>query len=549
MKRAYTDQHAEAGIDAPLPEIETWPNQFPGYEIEITIPEFTSVCPKTGLPDFGQLTLRYVPDKLCLELKSFKMYTLAYRNLGIFYENVVNRFLRDVVSAAKPVSASITGEFTPRGGLHSRITATYTRSAKGAAKMAADSNLPDSNAQRLAELAALVDAVKERVRAQYPESSANGAAGVICVGLPDLSPLARARDAAAGKMAAIGTVNPRPGGLVNNSIQSVKRAVSRALNWFVRDQVVFNRQVIACVEVSIEALADVNRTIHTLAGQVNTEIQQIRAEAESLRVEAGALRAKTSDLVDLASHWHRWREEWQLKLHRNEVEFLKSVADLNAAVQQKIMYIEAASQQRVAGVEQNMRVLHETAFQKTATELDASYRQTALQLEAACQQTAARVESSFAAAVVPMEAGFRETVSQIEANFEKRVSQLEHDTAASLQVQHDAFEQLANSNAENHPAFDRRADYLAGRRPRPHPHRIRAGHPRRTAHCPATPGHARARPHDLETHRESDAPALRLRPFRRSFPWLGRIRYRIAALLRALLCGTAARARCRLWSG
>jgi 7-cyano-7-deazaguanine reductase len=130
LKRAYTDEHAEAGIDAPLPEIETWPNQFPGYEIEISIPEFTSVCPKTGLPDFGQLTLHYVPDKLCLELKSFKMYTLAYRNLGIFYENVVNRFLRDVVKAAKPVSASVTGEFTPRGGLHSRITATYKGTAK-----------------------------------------------------------------------------------------------------------------------------------------------------------------------------------------------------------------------------------------------------------------------------------------------------------------------------------------------------------------------------------------------------------------------------------
>ncbi len=66
------------------------------------MPEFTSVCPKTGLPDFGKLTLRYVPDKLCLELKSLKEYTLAYRNLGIFYENVVNRFLRDVVKAAKP---------------------------------------------------------------------------------------------------------------------------------------------------------------------------------------------------------------------------------------------------------------------------------------------------------------------------------------------------------------------------------------------------------------------------------------------------------------
>ena len=123
----YTEEHARSGIDARLPEIETWPNQFPGYEIEIVISEFTSVCPKTGLPDFGKLTLRYTPDKLCLELKSLKMYALAYRNLGIFYENVVNRFLRDVVAATKPVSAIVTGEFTPRGGLHSKVTATWSR--------------------------------------------------------------------------------------------------------------------------------------------------------------------------------------------------------------------------------------------------------------------------------------------------------------------------------------------------------------------------------------------------------------------------------------
>jgi 7-cyano-7-deazaguanine reductase len=130
MKRAYTDEHAAAGIDAPLPEIETWPNQFPNYEIEIVIPEFTSICPKTGLPDFGRLTLRYVPDKLCLELKSFKMYTLEYRNLGIFYENVVNRLLADVVKATKPVWATLVGEFTPRGGLQSRITARYEKQSK-----------------------------------------------------------------------------------------------------------------------------------------------------------------------------------------------------------------------------------------------------------------------------------------------------------------------------------------------------------------------------------------------------------------------------------
>jgi 7-cyano-7-deazaguanine reductase len=127
MKRAYTDEHAAAGIHAALPEIETWPNQYPDYEIEIVIPEFTSVCPKTGLPDFGKLTLRYVPDKKCLELKSLKMYLLAYRDLGIFYENVVNRFLRDVVAAAKPLSATVAGEFTPRGGLHSKITASWSK--------------------------------------------------------------------------------------------------------------------------------------------------------------------------------------------------------------------------------------------------------------------------------------------------------------------------------------------------------------------------------------------------------------------------------------
>jgi 7-cyano-7-deazaguanine reductase len=133
VKRAYTDDHAAAGVKAPLPDIETWPNQYrTGYEIEIVTPEFTSVCPKTGLPDHGTLTLRYVPDKKCLELKSLKMYTLAYRNLGIFQENVVNRMLADVVKAAQPLLATVEGEFTPRGGVYTKITATYSRSRKRA---------------------------------------------------------------------------------------------------------------------------------------------------------------------------------------------------------------------------------------------------------------------------------------------------------------------------------------------------------------------------------------------------------------------------------
>src|SRR5262245_46162281 len=89
------------------------------------MPEFTSICPKTGLPDFGTITIRYRPDKLCLELKSLKTYFTAYRNLGIFYENAVNRMLRDIVNACRPVSIKITGEFSTRGGMRSVIEAEY----------------------------------------------------------------------------------------------------------------------------------------------------------------------------------------------------------------------------------------------------------------------------------------------------------------------------------------------------------------------------------------------------------------------------------------
>jgi len=131
MKPAYTDEHAESGVNAPLPEIETWPNQYADYEIEIAMPEFTSVCPKTGLPDFGKVVLRYVPDERCLELKSYKMYLLAFRDLGIFQENVVNRVLRDVVKAANPVTATVIGDFTARGGLTTLVTASWMRPQRG----------------------------------------------------------------------------------------------------------------------------------------------------------------------------------------------------------------------------------------------------------------------------------------------------------------------------------------------------------------------------------------------------------------------------------
>jgi 7-cyano-7-deazaguanine reductase len=126
----YTPEHASAGLDAKFPEIETWPNQFPGYEIVVDDPEFTSVCPKTGLPDFGVLTIRYMPDKDCLELKSLKEYMQCYRNLGIFQENVVNQVLEDVVKWAKPVWAEVKGEFRPRGGISTTIFAKWPRPQK-----------------------------------------------------------------------------------------------------------------------------------------------------------------------------------------------------------------------------------------------------------------------------------------------------------------------------------------------------------------------------------------------------------------------------------
>ena len=123
----YTEAHAASGLKGPLPRLETFANQFPGYEVEIQVAEFTSVCPKTGLPDFGKLVIRYGPDRRCLELKSLKMYILAYRNLGIFNENVVNRVLRDIVGAAKPVWCEVRGDFSPRGGLSSAVTARFSR--------------------------------------------------------------------------------------------------------------------------------------------------------------------------------------------------------------------------------------------------------------------------------------------------------------------------------------------------------------------------------------------------------------------------------------
>lgn len=111
--------------------IETFPNPRPerDFEIAIDCPEFTSVCPKTGLPDFGTIRIRYVPDRSCIELKALKYYLLAYRNEGIFYEAATNKILDDLVAACLPRRMTVIGDFSARGGITTKVTAVYDRAA------------------------------------------------------------------------------------------------------------------------------------------------------------------------------------------------------------------------------------------------------------------------------------------------------------------------------------------------------------------------------------------------------------------------------------
>lgn len=110
--------------------LEIFENTYPGrdYTIEIVCPEFTSVCPKTGQPDFGKLIFTYIPAEKCVELKSLKMYLQQFRNEGIFYENVTNRILDDVAGVVEPKEMTLVAEWTPRGGISSRIIARYESS-------------------------------------------------------------------------------------------------------------------------------------------------------------------------------------------------------------------------------------------------------------------------------------------------------------------------------------------------------------------------------------------------------------------------------------
>jgi 7-cyano-7-deazaguanine reductase len=130
MKRSSPYEGLQKHVRAlKTPEIEVWENQYPdkNYTIVHEIAEFTCICPKTGLPDFANIRVEYSPERYCIELKSFKLYTIFFRDIGIFHEHVVNRIIEDFVRAAKPRWVKVTGDFNPRGGIKTVVTREYKR--------------------------------------------------------------------------------------------------------------------------------------------------------------------------------------------------------------------------------------------------------------------------------------------------------------------------------------------------------------------------------------------------------------------------------------
>lgn len=170
-----------------------------------------------------------------------------------------------------------------------------------------------------AELIAILHEVRDRVRARNPQATA----GLPEIPLTDLTPLVHARDAALGKVAAIGSVNPRPGGVVNSIVQGWKKFVARVLDWHVREQVEFNRKIVVCIDTAIEALNDNNRAMVALGSRLQSALEV------------------ADELKDIRNHWADWHVEWERKLAANEVQFLRSVADLQGGFQHRANLMDA----------------------------------------------------------------------------------------------------------------------------------------------------------------------------------------------------------------
>ena len=223
-----------------------------------------------------------------------------------------------------------------------------------------------------AELIAILREVRERVRTQRPESS-EGPAGIP---VAELMALVHARDSALGKVAAIGTVNPRAGGLANSLVQAWKRLVARVLDWHVREQVEFNRHVLGCIDAAIEAFNEDNRALVELSSRLEAAVagaqeslraaqeslgqdiqaaqkqigQDIRAAQEGLGQEIQMVQESLGpEMADIRKHWAEWRAGWEHKLAQNEIQFLRSVADLQGAFQHRASLMDMSFRETVRG--------------------------------------------------------------------------------------------------------------------------------------------------------------------------------------------------------
>lgn len=208
---------------------------------------------------------------------------------------------------------------------------------------------PETNrdAEKLAELNAIVQAVRERIRSRYPEpgdspvgASANGHSPVR-VPVADLMPLVHARDAAQAKVAAIGGVNPRAGGVLNRAIQFVKKSIARSLQWFVRDQIAFNRETVGAIEAILEALNEHNQALVSLAGQTEGVAAHGEARAQELGRVFQTLEPEVTALKDMHRHMVELRADWERRVAANEVQFLRNVAELQAATQHRATLMES----------------------------------------------------------------------------------------------------------------------------------------------------------------------------------------------------------------
>jgi O-antigen chain-terminating methyltransferase len=305
-----------------------------------------------------------------------------------------------------------------------------------------------TDAERIEELTEIIQTVRDRVRSRYPPAG-NGAGDnnngpAIRIPVTDLLPIVCARDAAQAKIAAIGSVNPRAGGILNRLIQFVKRTIARSLQWFVRDQVTFNRETVAALESVLEALTDHNRILLSLAGQANERIAAVRGEMSAeLRVEVSGLKVEgaelRSDVAAIRADTDALKTEF-----RGEIAWLKGEVGvlhaedgaLKAALHAEVAGIEAKAasiEAKTAGIEGEIAGLRaeSAGFKQEVTELK-DIRKHWIEWRADWEHKLSVNEIQFLRGVADLQSAFQHRIGLMEANFRETVKSQHTDYLGAL---------------------------------------------------------------------------------------------------------------------